>query len=705
MGTGLMRLVLFGAGVTLAPAGVRAGLSLTLAAEGRSDYVIVVSRDAIAPEKEAARELSHYLGRITSAEFAVTGEREAPADKRWIMVGATRSVTELLPEINWPALGPEGIVIQTRGDRILIAGGRPRGTIYAVYTFLEDFAGCRWWTSTEASIPPKSVLTIREPDISYVPAFGVRGPGYPDVRDNPGFAVKLKCNAHTDCRSGVCFNSICQAATCADKTQNGAETDVDCGGGICPACADKLKCKAHTDCTSGVCLNNLCQAATCTDKTHNGAETDVDCGGGTCPKCAAKLKCKVPADCITGVCSAGLCVAANCTDKVKNGSETDIDCGGGTCAKCADKLKCKAHTDCTSGVCTNNICQAPTCTDKVLNGSETDVDCGGPTCSACADKKKCKAKTDCLSGVCTGGICQAATCTDKVLNGSETDVDCGGPTCTACADKKKCKAKTDCLSGVCASGVCKAATCSDKVKNGKETDVDCGGGTCSKCVYGKKCQQASDCTTNSCGSGKTCACTHITDCSKGYNCVTGGCVAARSSCASQKSAYSASKDGVYWIKPAAGLTRAYCDMTQKTDLCRETQMTRTGKMRDGSGLPYKMVSKLNWSGRYCEVWAVRHSSNNYPFDTLRKVKGQTLNTCQGMGFKTNHTIKSCKFGSSYKSNCGFPIGTNYYRYGNACSGCTKYNGQYKTYKLQGYMSSASVISTYNGSTRSRCKIE
>ena len=196
MGTGLMRLVLFGAGVTLAPAGVRAGLSLTLAAEGRSDYVIVVSRDAIAPEKEAARELSHYLGRITSAEFAVTGEREAPADKRWIMVGATRSVTELLPEINWPALGPEGIVIQTRGDRILIAGGRPRGTIYAVYTFLEDFAGCRWWTATEASIPLKSVLTIREPDISYVPAFGVRGPGYPDVRDNPGFAVKLKCNAH-----------------------------------------------------------------------------------------------------------------------------------------------------------------------------------------------------------------------------------------------------------------------------------------------------------------------------------------------------------------------------------------------------------------------------------------------------------------------------------------------------------------------------
>ena len=29
---------------------------------------------------------------------------------------------------------------------------------------------------------------------------------------------------------------------------------------------------------------------TCTDKKLNGAETDVDCGGGTCPKCANAKK-------------------------------------------------------------------------------------------------------------------------------------------------------------------------------------------------------------------------------------------------------------------------------------------------------------------------------------------------------------------------------------------------------------------------------
>ena len=50
------------------------------------------------------------------------------------------------------------------------------------------------------------------------------------------------------------------------------------------------------------------------------------------------------------------------------------------------------------------------------------------------------------------------------------------------------------------------------------------------------------------------------------------------------------------------------------------------------------------------------------------------------------------------------MGTSYYRYGNWCSGCSKNNGQYKSYVLQGYMNSAGVISTFNGKTRSRCKI-
>lgn len=36
------------------------------------------------------------------------------------------------------------------------------------------------------------------------------------------------------------------------------ETDVDCGGPFCPACADGLGCLVGSDCESGRCEVSLC---------------------------------------------------------------------------------------------------------------------------------------------------------------------------------------------------------------------------------------------------------------------------------------------------------------------------------------------------------------------------------------------------------------------------------------------------------------
>ena len=176
---------------------------LSLAANGRTDYVIVVGDDAITSESTAAKELSDYLAKITGAQFPVVSEADVPARKQRIMVGQTVGVRELLPRVDWDSLGHDGIVIKTSGDRLLLAGGRPRGTLYAVYTFLEDVVGCRWWTSTEEYFPRRPTLSIPRPDITYVPALKYRETSYQgvserflDVRRAPEFAVKLKSNGH-----------------------------------------------------------------------------------------------------------------------------------------------------------------------------------------------------------------------------------------------------------------------------------------------------------------------------------------------------------------------------------------------------------------------------------------------------------------------------------------------------------------------------
>jgi len=97
------------------------------------------------------------------------------------------------------------------------------------------------------------------------------------------------------------------AASCVDGIRNQGETDVDCGGPACEACAPGEQCEVDADCSSGVCTSATCQAPYCTDGVLNGDETDVDCGGADCSPCPALMNCRVGADCTSGSCTDGVC--------------------------------------------------------------------------------------------------------------------------------------------------------------------------------------------------------------------------------------------------------------------------------------------------------------------------------------------------------------------------------------------------------------
>lgn len=56
------------------------------------------------------------------------------------------------------------------------------------------------------------------------------------------------------CSSGVCDgHARCVAPSCADRLKNNAETDIDCGGRLCPPCADYMQCQESADCASKIC--------------------------------------------------------------------------------------------------------------------------------------------------------------------------------------------------------------------------------------------------------------------------------------------------------------------------------------------------------------------------------------------------------------------------------------------------------------------
>lgn len=167
---------------------------LTLADNGVSRAVIVVAPDADASEKYAAKELATFLKQVTGADFPVTQNAMAEQARLLVGPGAAKSADAAF---NTDGLGSEGLVIRTVGKDLMLAGGRPRGTLYAVYTFLEDYVGCHWWTSKASTIPRAPTLRIGPINARYVPPLEYRESFWFDAFDGD-WAARNKCNGHSE---------------------------------------------------------------------------------------------------------------------------------------------------------------------------------------------------------------------------------------------------------------------------------------------------------------------------------------------------------------------------------------------------------------------------------------------------------------------------------------------------------------------------
>ncbi len=142
-----------------------------IAKDGKAKAVIVVCEKAAIQEKHAAHELADFLNQVTGRDFKIVSSFSPAQPSLLVGTDAARFAD---PNFSTKDLGSEGIVIHTSGNNLILAGGHPRGTLYAVYTFLEDQVGCHWWAPGESTIPKNSNLAINEINIRYVPPFEYR---------------------------------------------------------------------------------------------------------------------------------------------------------------------------------------------------------------------------------------------------------------------------------------------------------------------------------------------------------------------------------------------------------------------------------------------------------------------------------------------------------------------------------------------------
>ncbi len=161
------------------------------------NWDIVIDSEATASEVYAAEEFQNHTTIATGHTLPIV--RDTERRDRHVFIGPGRLMRESAFGFSVDGFGPEDLRIVIRDENIVIAGGRPRGTLYGVYTFLEDYFGVRFLTIEHTYVPSAGKWRVVGPvDRFYHPPLEMRWAYYGEVNRNPAFAARLRVNTVTD---------------------------------------------------------------------------------------------------------------------------------------------------------------------------------------------------------------------------------------------------------------------------------------------------------------------------------------------------------------------------------------------------------------------------------------------------------------------------------------------------------------------------
>lgn len=133
--------VLLGVALASFPSLVHAA-PLTLVKGGKPNATIVVEADAARPIKAAGADLQKYIRKMTGVELPLRTDGKS-VEGITLNVGKTATTTNA--DRPGRDLNPETYAIRQRGDSVYFTGNYPSPTAFAVYSFLQDQLGVRWF--------------------------------------------------------------------------------------------------------------------------------------------------------------------------------------------------------------------------------------------------------------------------------------------------------------------------------------------------------------------------------------------------------------------------------------------------------------------------------------------------------------------------------------------------------------------------------
>jgi len=156
-------------------------MKIVLAQGYASDWSIYLDLNATDTEVKAAEDFQSIFEEISGVELPITSDKTIQR----IEIGGTED-----------GLGLEGYALHVHRNLVQIKGGI-RGILYGVYSFFEDYLGCRWFTKNLTVLPQRDEVSVPELDKRFVPAMNYRRTSFMDSQDVE-WCVANKINAGVD---------------------------------------------------------------------------------------------------------------------------------------------------------------------------------------------------------------------------------------------------------------------------------------------------------------------------------------------------------------------------------------------------------------------------------------------------------------------------------------------------------------------------
>ena len=157
-------------------AAASAGAELLIVEAGEPQTTIVMGSHASTNERIAAEELQLYLRKISGAMVPIVTDAKLDSGagdgvkqsglsttSTRILVGRTLFTDRI--NLQTADLGLDGYLIETHGSDLVLLGNSEKGSLNAVYGFLEDYLHVRWFMPGEIGEDILPQKTIRVPDL------------------------------------------------------------------------------------------------------------------------------------------------------------------------------------------------------------------------------------------------------------------------------------------------------------------------------------------------------------------------------------------------------------------------------------------------------------------------------------------------------------------------------------------------------------